>query len=523
MRYCTHMLRRLLAVSGLLATVVLAVVLGDAGPAAAHPLGNLTVNRYARVEVSSSVLRVYYVLDEAEIPTFEDRDAIAAGRDQFVRSRTEAIRRGLHVQVNNKTVTLTATATLFTLPEGQGGLPTSRLAIRFEGGLGTTSREALHASFADLNEPDRIGWREIVVEARGDAHIDSSNAPATDVSDELRHYPADATQAPLDLRRATFTFRPGTTEAAPAPLTSPAAAPKRSGSSFSNLITKKVTPFALLGMVGLALVFGAGHALAPGHGKTVMAAYLIGTRGRPIDAVLLGVIVSAMHTASVLILAVVLYQVNRSTPVDRIFPWLTIASGALVSSLGIYLIVTRARAMQHRRSVLAASSHEHALGHTHTHPLVVPNFVSVPGHEPTQLDRSELQREHAHTHEHDHHHGPGGHTHELPPDVAPLSRRGLILLATSGGLLPSPSAVLVLIAAFAAGRAALGLLLVGVFSIGLAVTLTGVGLALVIGGRALERRGKHRGGRFAQWLPVGSAAAITIVGSVIAGQGISRL
>src|SRR5262249_8512450 len=155
----------------------------------------------------------------------------------------------------------------------------------------------------------RVGWREIVVTAKGDATLGASSAPAVDASDELRHYPADLVQAPLDVRRATFAFTPGTVAVAPAPLTSAAAAPKPAGGAFTNLITQNITPITLIGMIGLALLFGAGHALAPGHGKSVMAAYLVGTRGRPIDAVLLGAVVSFMHTASVLVLAAVLYQV----------------------------------------------------------------------------------------------------------------------------------------------------------------------------------------------------------------------
>jgi ABC-type nickel/cobalt efflux system permease component RcnA len=202
--------------------------------------------------------------------------------------------------------------------------------------------------------------------------------------------------------------------------------------------------------------------------------------------VLLGVIVSAMHTASVLALAFVLYQVNRSTPVDRIYPWLTIASGSVVISLGVYLLLTRVRAKRTRE-------------HTHDH-----------DHD-----------DHGHDH-HEHDHGPGGHTHELPADVPPLSRRGLILLASSGGLLPSPSAVLALLGAFVAGRAALGFGLVAAFSVGLALTLTGIGLVLVLGGRVIERRGL-RNARLVNWLPLGGAVAVAFVGVVIASQGVTHL
>ena len=139
----------------------------------------------------------------------------------------------------------------------------------------------------------------------------------------------------------------------------------------------------------------------------------------------------------------------------------------------------------------------------------------------TTHDHAHIHHDHD-DHHHGHQHGPGGHTHDLPSDVPPLSRRGLILLASSGGLLPSPSAVLALLGAFVAGRAALGFGLVAAFSIGLAVTLTGIGLALVLGGRVIERRGlgNHR---LVSWLPLGSAVAIAVVGLVIASQGVTRL
>ena len=214
-----------------------------APPAGAHPLGNFTVNRYARVEVSGPVVRVYYVLDEAEIPTFQDRDAYQADRNAFVRDRAATIKRGLHLAVGGAAVALSPAQTLLSLPKGQGGLPTLRLAIRFEGKLPgrIVAGSSLRGSFADVNEPDRIGWREIVVAARNDARVTDSNAPATEVSDELRHYPGDLLQAPLDLRTASFTFSPGAVEAAPASLTSATSSVVRAESGFSNLVTRRVT------------------------------------------------------------------------------------------------------------------------------------------------------------------------------------------------------------------------------------------------------------------------------------------
>src|SRR5690242_4398170 len=148
--------RTRIAVLGLLVAGLLAVF---AGPASAHPLGNFTVNRYARVELSSNVVRVYYVLDEAEIPTFQEGNVVHTDQARFVRERVETIRRHLSLTAGGKRVELHAADTLFSEPEGQGGLPTLRLAIRFQGTVHTHAEDSLPTTFADVNEPNRVGWR----------------------------------------------------------------------------------------------------------------------------------------------------------------------------------------------------------------------------------------------------------------------------------------------------------------------------------------------------------------------------
>ncbi|HZQ86388.1 MAG TPA: hypothetical protein VFA83_16180, partial [Acidimicrobiales bacterium] len=384
--------------------VAFASTIAMAAPASAHPLGNFTVNRYARVELSAGVARVYYVLDEAEIPAFQDRDAVASDPAAFADRRARAIASGLSLTVDGAAVPLTVAAQSLSQPMGQGGLHTLRLAIRYDGALPQVAGP-LHAVFSDGNEPDRVGWRELVVVARGDARIETSNAPARDVSDELRKYPTDLIRSPLDLRQATFSFRPGTVAVSPAPLSRTTGAVSRAGGSFAKLVTRThLTPLVLAGMLLGALLFGAVHALAPGHGKTVMAAYLVGTRGRMADAVLLGTIVSLMHTGSVLVLGLVLFHVSRTTSLEKLYPVLTLVGGLAVVAVGAGLLRSRLRTLRHTR--------EHAHGHSHTHS-----------------------------------HGPHTHSHELPAGVSPLSRRGLIVLAGAGGILPSPSAVIVLVSA----------------------------------------------------------------------------
>jgi nickel/cobalt transporter (NicO) family protein len=512
--------------------IVLFSLLAFAGTASAHPLGNFTVNRYARVEISNQIVRVYYVLDEAEIPTFQDRSSLDPDPRGFAAQRAAVIAGHLKVTVDGQPLAMEVAASELSLPQGQGGLPTLRLAIRFEGRLPAgAAGAARQGTVADSNEPDRIGWREIVVTARGDGRVTNSSAPGRDVSDELRHYPADLVQAPLDLRSATFDFVAGTVAVPPQPLTRAATAPKRYGGSFTALIQRPLTPLVLIGMIGVALLFGAAHALAPGHGKTIMAAYLVGTKGRPRDAFLLGGIVSVMHTASVLVLGLVLFQLSHSASPDRVYPWLKLGSGLAVAFFGAGLLWGRWRSARRRRPP-AAVVPVRQLPPVHDQvPERVRVLVSVGG----------LVSDHEHDHEHDHQpeaavphhgdphgpdgpahgpgghvHGPGGHSHELPDGVAPLSRRGLAVLATAGGLFPSPSALIVLLAAFQLHRIGLGLTLIAAFSVGLAATLTAVGLALVYGRRVVERRGVIPALRL---LPVVSAAGIVVLGIVFALSG----
>ncbi len=507
---------------GTLTALVIAAV-----PASAHPLGNFTVNRYARLEVSAGTLRVYYVLDEAEIPAFEDHSAVVADPVGFAHRRAQQILSNLRLSVDGSPFPLVLANVQLSQPAGQGGLTTLRLAILFTGSLPPGAPDASHhVAFADGNEPARIGWREIVVTARGDARLLTSTAPQRDLSDELRHYPGNLIQAPLDLRAATFAFTPGTVKVPALPIGTTTKEVTRYGGQFTALITRHhLSLLVLLGMFALAMGFGAVHALAPGHGKTVMAAYLVGTRGRPRDAVLLGAIVSFMHTASVLVLGAALFQVSRSVAPDRVYPWLQLASGVAIAVYGIALVVIRRRALR-RSTARPVEPVPPVIVDLDLVPVRDRVLVGVgaPVAEPHDHDHHDHQH-HDHDHDHDphdhgHHHGPGGHVHELPDDVPPLSRRGLVVLATAGGLFPSPSALIVLIAAFTLGRVVLGLALIGAFSIGLAITLTGVGLALVYGRAIAERRGVLRTVR---WLPLASAVAIVILGLVFAAEGLRSL
>jgi nickel/cobalt transporter (NicO) family protein len=231
---------------------------------------------------------------------------------------------------------------------------------------------------------------------------------------------------------------------------------------FAQLIEVEAALGVQVIAIGAALVIGAMHALAPGHGKAIAAAYFAGGDGRRRDAVALGVIVAGMHTGSVLVLGLVLDALLRGPlPTDRLTPWMMLTSGLVVIALGAFLVTRQLR----------------------------------------------LRRSGGH-----HHH------HHLPPGVSPFSRRGLLLIGVAGGLLPSPSAFLVLLTALATGQLAFGLALIVAFSIGLAATVTAVGIAARAGREVMRRRAEEgsTARRVSAALPLVSAAVILGAGIAVA-------
>lgn len=218
---------------------------------------------------------------------------------------------------------------------------------------------------------------------------------------------------------------------------------------------------------------GAAHALTPGHGKTIVAAYLVGSRGRVMDAVLLGAVVTLTHTASVFVLGLATLYASQSVSLDRIYPVLALLSGALVAGIGAWLLMVRLR-----RARVGEHHHHHA--HPHSH--------------------------HDHS---DHHH------------EAPSGRGGLLSLGVSGGLVPCPEALVVLMISISLRRIGLGLALLVVFSLGLAAVLIGIGVAMVMAAPAVRRLAGEN--RFTRALPVASAAVVTLLGIVLVAEAAGNL
>ncbi|HEY7762756.1 MAG TPA: hypothetical protein VIC52_07050 [Actinomycetota bacterium] len=482
---------------GAIGAVAAIVGLWPAAPAVAHPLGNFTVNVYGGVVVQPDAIVVDYVVDMAEIPAFRERRQIDRNLDDRVDegeslaygdAECATLADGLRVRVDGTPVPLHSTGVhALTFPAGTGGLTTLRLGCRLRGVIGTIEH-GVALAYTDRNFPDALGWREIT--ATGDrTTLTASDVPEVSVSDRLADYPVN--ELPLDVRRATASVSPGGPALAsiPGPGVETEASSSigdRDGGLLASLIGREdISPPLVAAMVLIALGFGAVHALGPGHGKTLIAGYLVGAGGSVRHAVGVGAAVSVMHTASVLTLGALVLSAERLFAPERIYPVLGLASGAIALVLGASLLVDRTRAIVHGK------------GRTHAHPH---------GH------RRDDGHRHDHGSRHDHAH--------LGPEDRPLSRRGSFALAFSGGILPSPSALLVLLASVSLGRTALGLTLIAAFSLGLAGALIGVGVISLKARDAAERRLASGVVRF---LPVASAAAITAMGLFLAVRGATQL
>ena len=444
----------------------------------------------------------------AEIPAFQATQGMAKNSDgslspadlnvylEHLASRYAA---GLLVTVNGKTIPLQIVSRTLSMPRGSGGLYTLRVECDFAGDIsGTDDGSHRRFHFEDRNNPERIGWHEIVVTGSG-AKIFNSSAFGSQVTDDLKVYPEDMLTAPLDERIADFSW---TTESIPA---GAAALRTRDGRTaeasrdrFAELINVPVlTPLiALLGLL-IAAGLGALHAFSPGHGKTVVGAYLVGSKGTARHAAFLGLTVTITHTAGVLALGMITLFASQYIVPERIFPVLSFVSGAIVLVIGLTLFLRRLRIARR------ADAHTHAQG-THSHHASVTH-----------------SRDHAGDASFTHSHGGVEHSH-LPPgaDGSAVTWRSLLALGISGGLLPCPSALVVLLSAIALHRVGYGLLLVVAFSAGLAATLTAIGLMFVFAGRFSKRSAGQS--RILRLLPAFSALVIACVGAAICYEALGQ-
>ncbi|MFI7086831.1 nickel/cobalt transporter [Streptomyces anulatus] len=500
-----HTLRR--AITTLTATALAAVASVAAAPAAAaHPLGNFSVNYHTGLVLRPDRIDARIVVDRAEIAALQERPVVDSDHDDAVsdsESRAYAeeacsgLRKQLHLSLGGKRADWKQSSAALVYENGEAGLKTSRLTCELTTRAALTEPTGIRAG-TDY-DTTRIGWHEMTATGQG-VRITRTDVPATSATRELRQYPQDPLASPLDQRTASLRSEPGQgAGAVPAVVADLPGAGVISGvlakvtGAFDSLVgAREITlPVGLLALF-LALVLGASHAAMPGHGKTIMAAYLAGRRGTRRDALTVGATVTLTHTAGVLVLGLAL-PVSTHLAGETVLMWLGAASGLLVTSIGLWLLLGAVRGRpQHNH-------HHHGPGHSHSH--VDHHHGDGHGHG------------HAHDHGADssHHHGPVAPTlerdsastgelhatsavatlslpyHEhhsadtstAPRKVRRTSRSGLIGMGIAGGLVPSPSALVVLLGAVALGRTAFGVLLVIGYGLGMAATLTLAGLLLV--------------------------------------------
>ncbi|MBA2633144.1 MAG: High-affinity nickel-transporter [Chloroflexi bacterium] len=549
---------------------ILAFVLIPIGVAQAHPLGNFTVNHYDGLQLYPDRIDVLSIVDIAEIPTAQDLQALAPDgtpTDQQLEDaaavQCSELSREVTAAVDGQPLVWTIQSSTLETRPGAAGLPTLRLTCQLRAAADLTLPRTV--DFADNYRADRVGWHEITANGSGVRLVDPP-VGATSTSDELRTYPTDLLTSPLDQRGVQLRTEPGTNVASDLRVSSSSGDPFSSFIAsmdrfLQDLIGGELTLWVGTLAVLLAVLLGSAHALLPGHGKTMIAAYLAARSGRRGDAFIVAGTVTATHTAGVLLLGVAI-SVSSSLAGEQVLRWLGIVSGLLVAGIGVFMLRTALRNRQARRQrrselsradqapALVSSSAsagqsqlvEHEQDHTRDS-IHDPEHDASPdsaqrhhdhgphghghghGHGAHDHATAEAQHDHelAHSHAHSESWWEGGHSHE--PAVG---RGGLIGMGVAGGLVPSPSALIVLVASIALGRTVFGVFLVVAYGLGMAGTLSVAGLILVrLRGRLEQRaaRAGRTGGRsrlaaIAAALPILTAALVLIVGLGLALRGL---
>jgi ABC-type nickel/cobalt efflux system permease component RcnA len=494
----------------------------------AHPMGNFSINHYSGIRVEKGLVEVRYIIDLAEIPTYQEiqnAGIIARLGDAtlppYLKQQAAAWDKGLRLEVDGQAVRLDAVSESVIFPPGAGGLPTMKIGVVYRGVVRDTG-EKRHLRYTDSNFDGHAGWKEIVVTLGKGVMLVGPQQFQIDRSAQLTDYPTNLLNSPPQDLEAEFDYsmeavpvvvtsvspvlpkekmEPEKAQAAIAP-SSPAVHPTELAQKAADPVlqlapNKQATPrnrftelmarpemgfWFLLTAAFLAAGLGAAHALEPGHGKTIVAAYLVGSRGRTRHAVGLGLLVTAAHTAGVYALgAVVLYASKYVIP-ERIYPWLSIFSGMVIAVLAGYLLL---------RAWTGVEEPEHEAGVMHSH------WYSK------RRDRSEVDAAAVVS------------TEVIAGTKKTVPLKQLLLLGITGGIIPCPAALVVLLSAVSLHRVGLGLFLIVAFSLGLATVLITIGIAMVKA-RSLLSRWKTDSPVMKKWLPMASASAMLIAGLAIA-------
>jgi ABC-type nickel/cobalt efflux system permease component RcnA len=533
-------------------------LLGLCRLASAHPMGNFSVNHYSKITIESDRIRIDYFIDLAEIPTYQELqranisataiDPYSAAVINYIAARGAELGRGLALAIEGKPTPLRLVSSGVIFPPGAGGLPTMKMGFVYEAACQSPAsnldRQHVSLQYADNNYSGHSGWKEIVALASAGSLLHSS-VPATDRSGELSNYPTDLlTSPPQDLEAslvATLPPFPATLSAIrPARVAHSASASSLARVTVQNHIAKSVgiepkqnvtspalesressqaSPAALTSMhlqanqqqtprskfteliraehlsawflftaALIAIGLGGLHALEPGHGKTIVAAYLVGSKGTARHAVLLGIIVTASHTAGVFALGAITLYASRYIVPEQLYPWLGALSGITIAGLGCYMLL--------RRLTGTATDHTHVPGTSQGHWMfwkrpAGEKRISTPAQNTTN------------------------------PTQAPGLTQ-LLTLGITGGIIPCPAALIVLLSAFALHRIGLGFFLIVAFSAGLAAVLIGFGMLAVYARRFVTRL--HIDGPLTtRWLPAASAAFISVLGLMLTIQALSSV
>jgi ABC-type nickel/cobalt efflux system permease component RcnA len=458
--------------------VAMPIAILVAAQAFGHPMGNFSISHYAGIGIRTDSVELEYLIDMAEIPTFQEMQKSDTHTKAYLESKAAEFAQGLSVTVDGKRAALKPVSQNVIFPQGAGNLPTMKMGFVYRAALPETCRaKACEISYSDANFPDRAGWKEIVVSIGKGVRREGPELFKVDRSAHLTDYPTDLIDSPPQDLSAKVSFavvppppapkaapqvapEPRMTTTAPVRLQANKQTPPRN--AFTELMTHREISFGFALLAALiAAGLGALHAMEPGHGKTIVAAYLVGSKGTARHAVLLGLIVTVSHTAGVYLLGAVTLYAQKYIMPDRLYPYLGVLSGILIAGMGIYILLKR---------------------------LAGDEFSA-------------------------HIHGAGGHSHGVP------GKRQLLVLGITGGMVPCPAALVVLLSAVALHRVGFGLFLIVAFSLGLATVLIGMGLTAVYAGRLLAKV-PIEGKMVRLWMPAMSAAMITILGCTIAVRGL---
>ena len=488
--------------------------------ASAHPLGNFTINHYAEVRVEVDRIMLDVVIDHAEVASFQarqdfDLDGDGSVSDEEVESgrvpACDEVGGSLALSVDSAPLDLDLIEAGLSFPLGAGGLSTMRQVCAFEARLGQAiGADPVSVAFADGSYAERLGWREIIARGSG-VTLRAKEGVLRDgtLSGRLLAYPEDRIATPLADSSLTVEASLGgpalaafdVPDAEPVEAAQPSGAPTATdqpavvpggigGGEVPEIFREgDLTPLVLLLSLITAAALGAGHALTPGHGKTLMAAYLVGTRGSPRHALGLGISVSVSHTAGILALAAVVVGATDVLAPDVVVRWAPVVAAISIVAIGGWMLLGEIR-----RRRAGGEAHDH--GHSH---------------------------DHGHNHAHDH--GPDsdhavGHSH-APAPGSTITWRSLFLLGLAGGFIPSTSALLILLGSIAAGRPAFGFILVVAFGLGMAGVMTGIGLALVAARDRFDRIQADGGlARLQRAVPLVAAVVVLGFGVVLTAQAL---